>query len=200
MGAHYPMVTKLLFSLAGSVGTVVLASCAAPPSPEVRKVEVPAALSSKPAASGVTSNQIFGKVNQYRSSRGKSALQRHSGLDRIAQDHCEFLRKNRGSFKLNGRNVSHIGFDGRAAAARHLYQMYSVSENIAFSSGPGSSASQRMLDLWVSSPGHHKNLLDDWMYSGVGVVTDVDGAVISAQLFGNAGMSHLSTRERFNRH
>jgi uncharacterized protein YkwD len=56
-----------------------------------------------------------------------------------------------------------------------------------------------MVDLWKSSKDHHKNMLDEWTYTGVGVVKDTDGTVFSTQLFGNGNYSQIAPRDRFNR-
>ncbi len=139
------------------------------------------------------------EVNNYRQSRGSTELQRHSGLDRLAQEHCEYLRKNRGSFSLHGKNVSHSGFEGRALIAKQRYRMYSVSENVAATSKVSGSTTQRLIDLWKGSRAHNKNMLDKWTHTGIGVVVDSDGMIFATQLFGMEGIPmQISTRERFN--
>lgn len=175
-----------------ALACVVLASCAT--QPEAQKIPVSGSIHPKSSVS----TQIFDDVNGYRASQGAKKLQRHAGLDRLAQEHCEYLRQHRGTFSLNGRNVSHIGFDGRALLARERYQMASVSENVAASTHPKGGASKAMIDLWKGSKDHHKNMLDEWQYTGVGAVVDSDGTVFSTQIFGNQGTSGMLTRTRFN--
>ena len=170
-----------------------LASCANPPEP----VRMPVSASVRPGAS-ITS-RLYQEINSYRRSRGRSELQRHAGLDQLAQSHCEYLRKHRGSFSLSGKNVSHIGFEGRTLIARERYQMANISENVAASSKVPGSTTRRLIDLWIGSKSHHKNMLDDWTHTGVGVVVDSDGMVFATQLFTTVNPSQLSTRERFNR-
>lgn len=179
------------FTLIAVAGAVALASCAN--QPEAHKVPVSTSVNPKSSAS----EQIYQEVNSYRASRGAAGLKRHAGLDRLAQEHCEYLRKNRGSFSLNGRNVSHIGFDGRALVARERYNMANVSENVAAAKHPGSGASRSIIDLWKNSSSHHKNMIDDWQFTGVGVVVDSDGMVFSTQLFANEGVGRMLTRTRF---
>lgn len=174
--------------------TIALASCATPPEP----TRIPVSVSARPT--GSVSNRLFQEVNSYRRSRGSTELQRHSGLDRLAQAHCEFLRKNRGSFTLHGKNVSHTGFEGRSLIAQQRYQMYSVSENVAATSKVSGSTTQRLVDLWKNSRGHHKNMTDRWTHTGVGVVVDSDGMVFATQIFAMEGLPmQMTTRERFNR-
>ncbi len=187
------MKTHLSLKVIAVVVVTALASCA--PQPQVSRIQV--STSSRPASS--LSGQVFQAVNSYRSQHGASALQRHAGLDRLAQEHCEYLRENRGTFKLHGKNVSHFGFEARALEARERYQMQNVGENVAASTCFGKSAAPVMLKLWVGSKDHESNMRQSWTHSGVGVVVDRDGMVFSTQLFSTVSHSHLTTRERFNR-
>jgi len=167
----------------------IFASCASPPTETTR---VPMSVSLRPDASAST--RLFQDVNSYRRSQGESDLQRHPGLDNLAKSHSEYLRKNRGSFSLNGKNVSHIGFEGRALVARERLDMINISENVV-----AGQSSQHLVQLWKGSKDHHKNLLDNWTHTGIGVVVDSDGMMFATQLFSNENSSQRSTRERFNR-
>jgi uncharacterized protein YkwD len=147
-----------------------------------------------------TADRIFETVNEYRRSQGLQALHRHSGLDKLAQEHCIYLRDHRGSFSLKGRNVSHMGFDGRAQYAQRMFHMFTVGENVAASEKPGANPAGLMVDLWKQSPAHHKAMIDAWTHTGVGVVVDKDGAIFATQLFATASVSQLDERQRFDRH
>lgn len=149
-------------------------------------------------SSSSVSGQLFQKVNSYRRSQGRGELQRHSGLDRLAQQHCEYLRKNRGTFTLNGKNVSHFGFQGRSAVARERYSMHNFSENVAAGNHPSIEGTTFIMNLWKGSKDHHKNMLNDWSHTGIGVVVDDDGMVFATQLFSTVSHSQMATRERFN--
>ena len=175
--------------------TAALASCANPPEP----TRMPVSASAFNRSGLSITSRLFQEVNAYRRSKGRSELQRHAGLDRLAQKHCEYLRDHRGTFSLNGKNVSHIGFEGRTLIARERYQMGSVSENVAATSKVPGSTTQRLITLWIGSKDHHRNMLDDWSQTGVGVVVDSDGMVFATQFFATTNSSPMSTRERFNR-
>jgi uncharacterized protein YkwD len=154
---------------------------------------------SSPARSDKSlSDRLFDAVNDYRLSQGAQPVQRHAGLDRLAQAHCEYLRSHRGTFSLYGKNVSHYGFDGRAVAAREAYQMSSVSENVAAANYPGNNSSAIIVELWKQSKDHHKNMVDDWNCSGMGVVVDSDGMVFATQIFATRSNSQMTMRERMN--
>jgi uncharacterized protein YkwD len=188
--------------LFGLLATAALASCAS--SPESSRMPVSATIRPDTAAPSPgrgdqsTSGRLFDAVNDYRLSQGAQPVQRHAGLDRLAQEHCEYLRRNRGTFSLYGKNVSHYGFDGRAIAAREIYQMSSVSENVAAANYPGSNSSAVIVELWKQSKDHHKNMTDDWTHSGMGVVVDSDGMVFATQLFATKSYSQMTMRERMN--
>ena len=170
-----------------------LASCATPP----KTTRMPVSASLRPDSS--LSGQVLQEVNSYRRNHGRQDLIRHAGLDRLAQEHCEYLRQNRGTFSLTGKNVSHYGFDGRALLARERYQMESVSENVAAANYPGQKPAPVLVKLWAESKNHERNMRNSWTHTGVGVVVDSDGMVFSTQLFATVSHSQLATRDRFNR-
>lgn len=187
------MKTHLSIKMIAVVCVAGLASCAPPQQPT--KMHVSASIRPDPSLSG----QVFQRVNSYRGSVGASTLQRHAGLDRLAQQHSEYLRQHRGTFKLHGKNVSHFGFEGRALAARERYQMQNVSENVAAANHPGQSPAPVLVKLWQGSKDHDSNMRQSWTHTGVGVVVDSDGMVFATQLFATVSNSQLATRERFNR-
>lgn len=184
----FPSIRLLAVACAGA-----LASCANQPAP----TKVPASASAHSDTS--VSGRLFQEVNSYRRSQGATELRRHAGLERLAQAHSEYLRQHRGTFTLNGRNVSHFGFEGRALIARERYQMENISENVAAANPSGGNLTSVIISLWKGSKDHHENMLDDWTCTGVGVVVDSDGMVFATQLFSTVTNSQMSVRERFNR-
>lgn len=172
---------------------VALASCASQPT----TTRMPVSGAYRPDTS--LSGQVLTEVNSYRRSHGVQELQRHSGLDRLAQEHCEYLRSHRGTFGLYGKNVSHLGFEGRALVARERYQMFNVSENVASAPSPGKNPGPMLVKLWSDSKDHEYNMRSAWTHTGVGVVVDPDGTVYSTQLFATVSNSQMNLRERFNR-
>lgn len=128
---------------------------------------------------------VYEGINAYRRNHGATVLQRHTALDHLAQQHSEFLRKNRGKFSIYGANVSHYGFESRAIAAQRFYQMGQVGENVACSSGRGTATGATLVALWANSPNHEANMRNAWTHTGVGVAKDSDGMVFATQLFGS---------------
>lgn len=144
------------------------------------------------------SEQVFQQVNTYRRSHGAADLERHSGLDSLAQKHCEYLREHRGQYSIYGKNVSHIGFEGRSLIARERYQMLSFAENVVAANGGGSNTASTLVKLWAGSKNHEYNMRSEWTQTGVGVVVDSDGMVFSTQLFATVSNFQMTTRNRFN--
>ena len=143
--------------------------------------------------------QVFDAVNAYRRSMGVAELERHSGLDRLAQQQCEYLRQHRGTFALRGKNVSHIGFEGRAMYARVYYHMENIGENAVAAERAGTNPGPTLVALWKASKDHQRAMVDSWTHSGLGLVVDTDGTVFSVQLFATVNSSLMATRSRVNR-
>jgi len=140
---------------------------------------------------------IHSQVNAHRSAVGSAPVPRHAGLDRLARQHSEFMRQNRGQFKLGGSsNLSHFGFEERVLSAQRLMGMSSVAENIATCSGGFSNPSSTLIHAWKNSSGHAKNMKGAWDVTGVGVVVDSDGTVFATQIFASKDRSHMSTVDR----
>ena len=175
------------------VTTSLLASCAEQP------VSTKVPVSKSPRSDSSLSSQVFEGVNAYRRSQGAKALERHAGLDRLAQQHSEYLRQHRGSFTFGGKNVSHIGFEGRALVARELYHIQNLGENISAIPHGGPRCAQVLVRGWADTKDHRKNLLDKWTHTGVAVVIDADGMVFATELFASMNYSQWAERERFSR-
>lgn len=175
-----------LYAVAG-LSFVALASCSTQPATTSFPVSVNAG---RPDNS--LSGKLFQEVNQWRGQQGAKSLRRHPGLDRLAQEHCEYLRQHRGSFGIYGANVSHYGFEGRADVAKFKYNMAATGENVVSASGAGSNPSPTLVKLWENSPGHKHNMETSWTHTGVGVVVDSDGTIFATQVFGTQSYSHAS--------
>lgn len=171
---------------------VLLAPCA--PGLDSASTALPVATAS--AGHGRLAGSIHAQVNAYRQSLGKPALQRHAGLDRLAQQHAEFMRRNRGKFgKGNAGNITHLGFEERSMMAQRGFGMSDVGENVGTCRGTTTPAGT-LVEAWKKSKGHQMNLKGGWTQTGIGVVVDDDGTVFATQLFGNANNSHMSMTNR----
>ena len=188
---------KNLTSLCSAIPVmaVLLAPCA-PALDEATTIPVATAQ----AGSNGLAGSIHAQVNAYRQSLGKPALKRHAGLDRLAQQHSEFMRRNRGKFgKGSAGNITHHGFEERTLMARRGLGMSDVSENVGTCRGTSSPAGT-LVEAWKKSKGHQMNLKGGWAHTGIGVVVDDDGTVFATQLFGNGSNPHFEMRNRLRAH
>jgi len=69
---------------------------------------------------------------------------------------------------------------------------------VAAASGSGGRAPTEIVQLWKDSKDHHKNMLERWTHSGMGVVVDADGKIFATQLFATKSNSQMQLRERMN--
>jgi len=145
---------------------------------------------------GSIAGNIHAQVNSYRQTKGESALPRHAGLDRMAQQHSEFMRRNRGKFGGASGNLTHYGFEERSLNAQRTMSMSSVGENVATCSGNFGSAADTLFSAWKGSSSHEKNIRGHWNATGIGVVVDDDGTVFATQLFGTQSHSHMAMSNR----
>ena len=178
--------------LAAAAGAMLLASCG----PKLDSTTV--LMSSGPVlkSDGSLAGNIHAQVNAYRESKGKPALPRHAGLDRMAQQHSEFMRRNRGKFGGASGNLTHYGFEERALNAQRNMNMSNVAENVATCSGSYGSAANTLFNAWKGSSSHDKNIRGTWNATGIGVVVDDDGTVFATQLFASENHSPMAMSDR----
>ena len=184
------MKTNLCSLAAVALCTGFLASCASEPI----ITKVPMSASSSAASSDKSlSARLLNEVNAYRASKGAKALVRNPGLDRMAQEHSEFLRQNRGKFTLGGTNVSHLGFESRSLKARELFSMPTIGENVA---AMHSSSTTELVQAWARSSGHNFIMKADWEQTGIGLIVDTDGTLFATQIFGTPSNSQMEFNDR----
>lgn len=182
-------------SMAVAAAVVLVASC----SPPTHSVRVPMSNEPPPptASDGSLAGSIHAQVNDYRRSQGKPALPRHAGLDRMAREHAESMRRNRSQpVRSASRRISHDGFEERSLEARRLMGMREVGENVGTCRGGRSGAAGTLVSAWTGSAGHRMNLKGAWSSTGIGAVVDADGTVFAVQVFGTDDRSHLALSDR----
>lgn len=180
------------------IAVSVLASCASVNKKHPVSFQ---AESMPPQANSAQTEELCKAVNSYRSAKGVSELQRHAGLDRLAREHCEYLRKHRGTFTIYGKNVSHMGDDGRSLMAIRRFGMMNSCENVAWMEKFGSEAKngRGIVRMWSESPDHEWAMgSDGWTHTGIGTVVDSDGSVFATQLFCTKDSSQSSLRLLLN--
>ncbi len=174
---------------AAATAALMLVSCG----PQLELATVPMSSAAPSRADGSLAGNVHSQVNSHRGAIGKPSLPRHAGLDRLAQQHSEFMVRNRG--KIEG-GLTHYGFEERTMAAQRLMGMSNVAENIATCSGGFSSPSSTLVGAWKNSAGHAKNMKSNWDVTGVGVAIAPDGTVFATQIFASQSHSHMAMTNR----
>jgi uncharacterized protein YkwD len=141
-------------------------------------------------------SRLCSELNAYRTSQGLPPLPRHAGLDKLAQQHSEFMRQNRGKFSGGSGNVSHFGFEERSLFAQRQLGMGNVAENVASVTQVGDKADHWISQTWIKSEGHRFNLVQKWDVTGIGVAMDKDGTVFATQIFATKSNSQMEMKNR----
>jgi uncharacterized protein YkwD len=177
----------------GLAVSMLLASCG----PQLTTTTVPMSSTSASKSDGTLAGSIHSQVNSFRSSVGRKPVTRHAGLDKMAQQHSEFMRLNRGKFGKGAQgSLTHYGFEERSLKAQRMMSMGEVGENIGTCSRQGPNAAPVLVNAWKNSSGHMKNMKGQWDVTGIGVSVDSDGTVFATQIFANEDHSHMTTTNR----
>lgn len=121
----------------------------------------------------VMTQDIVRYINEYRKSRGLSALTLNSKISHEAKNHSEDMARHRVSF----------GHDGFQTRMDHLYSNIQHSrggaENVAYNY----KTAKIVVANWIKSPGHRQNIVGNYDLTGVGIARDVAGKIYYTQLF-----------------
>ena len=117
--------------------------------------------------------EILIQVNKYRKSKGLSALQMNNMITTEAEKHSSNMATKRTAF-------SHSGYDTRIKRiSNHLGGVSKSAENVAF----GYTTAKDVVNGWLHSPGHKKNIEGKYKLTGIGVAKDKQGTLFFTQLF-----------------
>jgi uncharacterized protein YkwD len=110
-------------------------------------------------------SEILSLVNKYRAESDLPPLILDERICRAAKVHSENMAKGKVSF-------GHAGFDARVGGLlKELAPANSGAENVAFSpKGAGS-----VVQGWMKSTGHRKNIEGDYNYTGIGIAESKNG-------------------------
>jgi uncharacterized protein YkwD len=118
-------------------------------------------------------SEILEYVNDDRKMQGLSPLKLSDVESSIAAKHSRDMASGKVPF-------GHSGLNARAKAIRKaLGEIMSVGENVA--SGPMSA--REVVDGWLKSPGHKRNIEGDFTLTGIGIASDKQGNIYFTQIF-----------------
>lgn len=89
-------------------------------------------------------------LNDFRKSQGRKAVRHSAGLQKVAEGHARDM-SSKGFFSHSGSDGSGIGDRARRAGYRYCF----VAENIA----KGQRDLAEVMQAWITSPGHNKNMV-----------------------------------------
>ena len=113
-------------------------------------------------------------VNEYRRSQHLSPFIQSEQFAQISRAHClEMQQKN---------DINHKGFSRRTSLIRKQHPRAMVAENVGYNYGYAT-PEKHVVDSWVKSSGHRKNIQGNYRYTGIGVTKSSDGKYYFSQLF-----------------
>jgi uncharacterized protein YkwD len=141
----------------------------------------PAPADPAPASSeNALESQMHELVNRRRTSRGLAPLQWHPRLAEIARGHSRAMAEGR-------RGFGHDGFDERGSAVGQILSIRAMAENVAYDSRTGPDLAERVLEGWIASSGHRRNIEGDFTVTGIGAARGSDGVRYFTQIFVKTG-------------
>lgn len=116
---------------------------------------------------------ILNYVNEDREQHGLASLKMNDVESAIAEKHSRDMANGKTPF-------GHTGLNARAKAIREaLGVISSIGENVA--SGPMNA--REVVDGWLNSPGHKRNIEGDFTLTGIGYARDKKGNIYFTQIF-----------------
>ncbi|SFD51078.1 Uncharacterized conserved protein YkwD, contains CAP (CSP/antigen 5/PR1) domain [Chitinophaga sp. CF118] len=123
--------------------------------------------------SGSMNDQILYYTNKFRASKGLPPLKQEINCKLLAEKHSQDMASGKTGF-------GHDGFEVRAAAiSKVLGGASGAAENVAY----GTLDAKGVVDGWINSPGHRKNMLGDFNLIGIGYAQGKGRIIYFTQLF-----------------
>lgn len=118
-------------------------------------------------------NDILKLVNKHRTAKGLNALQMSETANVEATKHSADMAKGKMGF-------GHGGFDERMSALnKKLGGLRATGENVAY----GKIGAEEVMDMWLHSSGHKKNIEGNFSMMGIGIAQSRDGYLYFTQIF-----------------
>lgn len=117
--------------------------------------------------------EIYNLVNKYRVKKGLRSLTMNEAICREAAKHSRNMANGTVSF-------GHDGFNDRfKKLTAAIPGANAMGENVAYSMGDA----EHVVDNWLNSPPHKKNIEGDYDLTGVGIAVSSSGQVYYTQIF-----------------
>lgn len=115
--------------------------------------------------------EIFKLTNEHRKSIGKAPLQMNGYATQLAKEHTEYM--------ISKKRISHDLFKSRFNKLNEKVGAMSASENVAM----GQKTAKQVMNSWLNSPGHRKNIESDAKFIGIAAIKDGQGRYYFTQIF-----------------
>jgi uncharacterized protein YkwD len=150
----------------------VLLSCSQNTTP-VSTSNNTAPVSTRPANTSTIEKGILENINAYRRSRGLSQLQMIDAANQQAEIHSRNMATGKTAF-------GHDGFSQRVTnVSNTIGRVSAAAENVAY----GSETAREVVDGWLKSAPHKKNIEGNYNLTGIGVYANNRGVLYFTQLF-----------------
>lgn len=116
--------------------------------------------------------EVFRLINAYRQEKGLPALSYSLALNEMAHQHSKVMASGEHPFS-HGKHVE------RLTEAMVLLKGHRAAENLY----KGPADAQKMLDFWLQSPGHRKNIEKPHTHTGLDIEKGVDGQYYCTHIF-----------------
>lgn len=151
----------------------MLLSCSPAATPSSSRSTPAPASATEPA--GNMEEDILKYINDYRRSKGLGGLQMIDAASQQAAQHSRNMASGRTAF-------SHDGFEQRIANIKKAMgadYMAAAAENVAL----GQLSAREVVNGWLKSAGHKKNIEGNYNLTGVGVARNSKGVMYYTQIF-----------------
>jgi len=139
---------------------------------------MPIALSAKhwkliPAEESTMVQEVLTLINQHRKKLGLNELRMNDAISKEAYTHSKKMAKGETAF-------GHDGFDDRINRLTTVIpHSHAQAENVAY----GATTAKEVVDMWLHSAGHKKNIEGHYNLTGIGIAADKDGTLYFTQIF-----------------
>ena len=124
-------------------------------------------------AGGTMEEQILYYTNKFRKSQGLGPLQLNTTISKEALDHSQDMAKGRTGF-------GHEGFEERVDhVSKKLGRVAAAAENVAY----GNLDAEGVVNGWIKSPGHRRNMLGSYNLIGIGAAQGKGNIIFFTQVF-----------------
>lgn len=115
--------------------------------------------------------EILQLVNIYRASIGKELLEMNTLATDLANEHTLYM--------IEQNDISHDDFDKRSDRLFVEEKASRTGENVAY----GQRSAEGVMEAWLNSTEHRKNIEGDFTHIGIGVIKNNAGTYYFTQLF-----------------